>query len=91
MRLKTGGPVYVHTSHCTHIKSHLIVRKLKNRPLWSVMMDDSAQTHKGRRLVKKPTKDVLYRNGVWLLRYAARHALKIMKKRWSKKGHKRIN
>ena len=27
MGLKTGGPVYVHTSHCTHVKSHLTLRK----------------------------------------------------------------
>ena len=40
----------MHTLHCTHIKSHLL--KKKKRPLWQVMIDDSASTHKRRRSVK---------------------------------------
>ena len=51
MGLKTGGPASVYTSHCTHLKSHLTLRK-KSRPLRPVMMDDSAPTHEGRKLVK---------------------------------------
>ena len=51
MGLKTGGPVSVHISHCTHVKSHLTLRK-KSRPLWPVMIDDSAPLHERRKLVK---------------------------------------
>ena len=39
----------VHALHCTHVKSHLTLRK-KSRPLWPVMIDDSA--HERRKLVK---------------------------------------
>ena len=45
MGLKTGDPVSVHTSHCTQVKSHLIL-------LSPVMMDDKAPTHERRKLVK---------------------------------------
>ena len=38
----------MHASRCTHIKSNL----KKRRPLWPVMMDDNAPTHKRRKLVK---------------------------------------
>ena len=41
----------VHTSHCTHIKSHPNLGK-RVGPLWPVMMDDSAPIHEGRKLVK---------------------------------------
>ena len=41
----------MHTSHCTHVKFHLTLQK-KIRPLWQVMMDDSAPTHEKRKLVK---------------------------------------
>ena len=34
----------VNTLRCAHAKSHLALRK-KNRPLWPVMMDDSAPAH----------------------------------------------
>ena len=27
MRLKTGGPVSVHTLHCTHVRSHRTTKK----------------------------------------------------------------
>ena len=47
MGLKTGGPVSVHTSHYTRVKSHLTLR-----PLWPVMVDDSAPIHERRKLVK---------------------------------------
>ena len=42
---KRRGPVSVHTSHCTH-PSH---SSKKSRPLWSMMMDDSAPTYKRRK------------------------------------------
>ena len=44
--------MYMHTLHCTHIKSHLTLRKKSSWPLWLVMMDDSAPTHKKKKLVK---------------------------------------
>ena len=47
MGLDTGGPLSVHTSHCTHISLFE-----KSRPLWPVMMDDSAPIHERRKLVK---------------------------------------
>ena len=51
MGLKTGGPV--HTSYCTHITINIPSHSSKNsRPLWPVMMDDSAPTHERRKLVK---------------------------------------
>ena len=81
MGLKTGGPVSMHTSHCTHIKSHHSSKK--SRPLWPVMMNDSAPIHKRRKLVK-PTKMCSLENGLWLLRYAGRPSPKMIK-RWSRK------
>ena len=43
--------MYVHTLQCTHVKPHLTLQK-KSRPLWPVMMEDSAPTHERRKLVK---------------------------------------
>ena len=68
MGLKTGGPMSVHTLHCTHGKSHLFK---ENRPLWLVIMDDSAPTYERRKPVKT-YKNVLPQNGLWLLKYAGR-------------------
>ena len=50
MGLKTGGPVYVHTSHCTHVKNTRSSKK--SRPMWPMMMDVNAQIHQRRKLVK---------------------------------------
>ena len=78
MGLKTGGPVSVHTSHCTHVSLFE-----KSRLLWPVMMNDSAPIHERRKLVKT-YKNVLLKNGLWLLRYAGRPTPKMIK-RWSRK------
>ena len=59
MGLKTGGPVSVNTLHCTHVKSHLTLRKR----VMMVVMDDSAPIHERRKLVKT-YKDVLPRKRI---------------------------
>ena len=51
MGLKTGGNVSVHTLHCKHMKSDLILPK-RVGPCVPVMMDNSAPTHKKRKLLK---------------------------------------
>ena len=56
------------TLHTRKISSHSVS---KRRPLWLVMMDDSAPTHKKRKLVKT-YKIVLPQKTDWLLMYAGR-------------------
>ena len=81
MGLKTGGTVSVHTSHCTHVKSHLTLRKRVGpcgRWWWMTVH----QYTEGNSL--KPTKMCSLENGLWLLRYAGRPTPKMIK-RWSGK------
>ena len=50
MGFTTDGPVSVHTLHYTHTQK--LISFKKSRPLWPVIMDDSAPTHKRRKLAK---------------------------------------
>ena len=77
--------MYMHiTLHTRKITSH---SSKKSRTLWLEMMDDSASTHKRRKLVKT-YKNVLkmcsLENGLWLLKYAERSTPKNVIK-WSRK------
>ena len=78
---KTGGPVSVHTSHCTHVKSHLTLRK-RVAPCGCWWWVTVHQHTRGSLL--KPTKMCSLKNGLWLLKYAGRLTPKMIK-RWSKK------
>ena len=68
MGLKTGGPVSVHISHCTHVKSHLTLRKRVGPCGRWWLMTVHQYTREGNLL--KPTKMCSLENGLWLLRYA---------------------
>ena len=59
MGLKTGGPMYVHTLHCTHVKSHLKRVGTCGRGWW---MTIHQHTREGN--VLQPIKNVLPRKRI---------------------------
>ena len=78
----------MHTSHCTHVKSHLTLRK-RVGPMWPVMMDDSAPIHERRKLVKT-YKNVLPRKRIVVAK-VCRETYSKYDKRWSRKTATNVN
>ena len=83
MGLKTGGNVSVHTLHCKHMKSDLILPK-RVGPCVPVMMDNSAPTHEKGILVKT-YKNVLLRKRTMVAKVCRETFSKKRIKSWSRK------